>query len=456
MEAQEGGILIISGIGGDTRRYRCLHLQEQLALRGYASTLREPHDPRLPDDVLHHEMVILHRVPLTPMIDLVIALAHSQGKAVIFETDDLIFEPTLQAQIGYLDALPPEEARRFREALEGQQQSFRRSDAVLTATAFLAEEAQKRGKRAYVHRNVPSREMFRIAAEAREQRESHAPAVVLGYFSGTASHDRDFQSIVPALVWAMERYPNLWLHIGGYLEPDERFHPFQQRIRRVHFVPWQELPHFIAQVDINLVPLEMDNPFCQAKSEIKFLEAALVEVPTIATPIRAYRHAIRQGENGLLAGTEAEWREALQRLIEDEGARRRMGEAALRTVYAHYLPEQRAEALEALLPKLRAAAPPPQPPGQAAESLLAATARYAAQMETRDAVQRQQLAALRQTLRSYEKHLFYAEQQIRQLEAHIQAIMQGRVMRLMTQMHRWRQALFHRQPGDDSSGGQSL
>ncbi len=438
MEAQSGGVLIISGIGGDTRRYRCLHLQEQLALRGHTSTLREPRDPRLPADVLHHEMVILHRVPLTPMIELVITMAHSQGKAVIFETDDLIFEPTLQAQIGYIDALPPEEARRFRESLEGQQQSFQQSDAILTATEFLAAEAQKRGKRAYVHRNAPSREMLRIAAEAREQRQSHAPTVALGYFSGTASHDRDFQGIVPALVWALENYPNLWLHIGGYLELDERLSPFQRRIRRVHFVPWQELPHFIAQVDINLVPLEMDNPFCQAKSEIKFLEAALVEVPTIATPTLAYRYAIRHGENGLLAGTEAEWRKALQWLIEDEVARRRMGETALRTVYARYLPEQRAGALEELLPKLRASAPSPQSLDEAVESLIAAMARYAAQMEAQDAAQKQQLTALRQTLRSYEKRLFFAEQQIRQLEDHIQAIMQGRMMRLMTRFHQWR------------------
>ena len=75
--------------------------------------------------------------------------------------------------------------------------------------------------------------------------------------------------------------------------------------------------------------------------------------------------------------------------------------------------------------KLQASAPSPQSLDEAVESLIAAMARYAAQMEAQDAAQKQQLTALRQTLRSYEKRLFFAEQQIRQLEDHIQAIMRG-------------------------------
>ena len=64
---------------------------------------------------------------------------------------------------------------------------------------------------------------------------------------------------------------------------------------------WQGLPNIVAQIDINLAPLELDNPFCQAKSEIKFTEAALVGVPTVASPTQAFVYAMRDGEDGLLA-----------------------------------------------------------------------------------------------------------------------------------------------------------
>ena len=39
--------------------------------------------------------------------------------------------------------------------------------------------------------------------------------------------------------------------------------------------------HEMARFDINLAPLEFGNPYCQAKSELKFFEAALVDAPTV-------------------------------------------------------------------------------------------------------------------------------------------------------------------------------
>jgi glycosyltransferase involved in cell wall biosynthesis len=45
----------------------------------------------------------------------------------------------------------------------------------------------------------------------------------------------------------------------------------------------------------------LDNPFSQSKSEIKFMEAALLGIPTVASPTQAFQHAIISGENGYLA-----------------------------------------------------------------------------------------------------------------------------------------------------------
>ena len=80
-------------------------------------------------------------------------------------------------------------------------------------------------------------------------------------------------------------------------------------------VPFRQLPDELARFDINLAPLETGNVYCEAKSELKYFEAALVEVPTIASPTVPYEEAIRHGETGYLARTAEEWFECLDTLV---------------------------------------------------------------------------------------------------------------------------------------------
>ncbi|HEY76457.1 MAG TPA: glycosyltransferase family 4 protein [Thermoflexia bacterium] len=447
-KAEAFKVLFISGIGGDTRRYRCIHQQEQLALKGVPTSLREDDDPQLLTDVFDYDVFILHRVPFSPLVGLIIELAHAQGKPVIFDTDDLVFDPELYAHIGLVDTLPPEVARRFRADLARLEETFQHCDCVLTTTEFLAEEARRRGKPAYVNRNAPNAEMFRISEQAWAERQRRleesnaARPVVIGYFSGTASHNRDFQTITEPLVWVMSTYPWVWLHIGGYLELSPAFEPLRSRIRRTPYMTWRELPHVIAQADINLVPLETDNPFCQAKSEIKFVEAALVGVPTVASRAEAYEYAIAHGRNGLLVNSPDEWREALQMLLDHPQRRREMGEAARRTVYARYTPERRAEELWATLSDIRQQyGGPPANKNELWHIFIAGVERYASEIQQQIREQEEQIKGLRQAMRSYEAGLMRAEQRIADLEQTIEAIMQGRVMRLLTSLQRlWRRA----------------
>ena len=58
---------------------------------------------------------------------------------------------------------------------------------------------------------------------------------------------------------------------------------------------YQNLLH---QLDINLAPLE-ESLFNEAKSENKWMEAALVKVPTIASNVGAFK-VINNNEDGIL------------------------------------------------------------------------------------------------------------------------------------------------------------
>jgi glycosyltransferase involved in cell wall biosynthesis len=411
-------VLFVSGLAGDTRRYRCLHHQEQLALHNIASTLRTADDLAVYADITMHDLLILHRVPASAQIVDLIELAHLRGLPVVFETDDLIFEPELYGSIAFLDTLTPEAANRFRADLHDQARSFALSDYVLTTTSYLAEAAARHGKTVFIQRNACSAEMLERAQAAYRRRNNESgqsprgDEVVVGYFSGTGSHNRDFRLATPALLELLRRYPHLWLHVSGHLELDDRFLAFSERIRRAPYVDWRELPNLIAQVDINLAPLELDNPFCQAKSEIKYSEAALVGVPTVASPTEAFRYAITNGENGYLAEGDAAWLEALVRLVEEPAERQRIGEAARRRVYSDYSPLARSQQLVAILHQIEQSyTPAGSAPERLAERLAQMMLRHLERLSAEQARQERQLEQLRQTIATWEAKPETAQQQ---------------------------------------------
>lgn len=352
-----GRVLFISGTEGDTRRYRCFHQQEQLALNGVESAFREADDFHIPGEVLNHDFFILHRVSHSELIGDILELIGSLGKIAIFDTDDLTFDPSLLSYQGIMDTLSPEAQRRYRIQMEGQAQTFRRCSYVLTATEFLAEAARQQGKKAFVNRNSLSQEMLTISEEAYEERQRRQEAegrggedrLSIAYFSGSGSHNRDFLMVTDPLVDVLKTYDHVELHIGGQLDLSEKLKPFAPRIKRTPYLPWRELPSVIAGVDINLAPLEAGNPFCRAKSALKYFEAGVVGVPTIASHMEPFERAIIHGTNGLLTRSEEEWVRALSLLIENGEKRRSMGEAARRDVYQHYLPEQRGHHLVLVL-----------------------------------------------------------------------------------------------------------
>jgi glycosyltransferase involved in cell wall biosynthesis len=116
----------------------------------------------------------------------------------------------------------------------------------------------------------------------------------------------------------------------------------------------EELPWELARFDINLAPLEVDNPYCEAKSELKFFEAALVIVPTIASPTHPFKSAIRDGQNGFLASTQGEWLDRMMTLHDDLQLREKLGQAAWHDVQGPYGVATRATVVADLVQKLTA------------------------------------------------------------------------------------------------------
>ena len=350
---------ILSGCrAGTTFEYRVLQKQEQLASQGIPCTVGEVRadEERWFRTALEADLLLLYRVAYSPRIEALIEQARGRGIPVLFDVDDLVFEPEVVARIDPVKAMGAEQAVLYYQGVWRYRWALQASDVVLTSTAYLAQRAEALGRKAYVHRNGLSGWMLDEAERLRQKEpSSSADKVIIGYGSGTATHRRDFAEAAPALAEVMRRHPEVELLVVGALHPTEALplpeslRPFRDRIRYHPPVAWREWLTLQQQFDINLAPLELGNPYCESKSELKYIEAAIVGVPTVASRTPAFEFAIADGETGFLAGDEAEWVEKLERLVVDADLRGRMGEAARNDVLRRYHPRVLGERLQATL-----------------------------------------------------------------------------------------------------------
>ena len=134
------------------------------------------------------------------------------------------------------------------------------------------------------------------ASRLAARRRAAGPAnglVRIGYAGGSRTHQRDFAVCADAVAAVLRARPESRFvafraadNSSPCLDVEEfpALHGLEAQIEWRSFVPLECLPDEIARFDVNLAPLEVGNPFCEAKSELKLFEAALVDVPTIASP----------------------------------------------------------------------------------------------------------------------------------------------------------------------------
>ena len=212
-------------------------------------------------------------------------------------------------------------------------------DAFTTSTNCLAEGIKKcfPKKEVFVCRNVANLEM-QLLSEIAIDHNNHKKnnKVVLGYFSGSKTHNKDWALIEECIIGIMKRYDNIELLICGTLEISDALISFVKRIKKIPFVDWQNLPRLIRSIDINLMPLE-DNYFQWCKSENKWMEAGLVKIPTVASKNPELESVLLDGENVIFCSTAQDWERNLEKLIQDEELRSYIGTNANKEVYSSHL-----------------------------------------------------------------------------------------------------------------------
>ena len=332
-------VLFVAGCPGHPRRWRCEHALERLQLAGGSGDVVDWPAVPLHDYLDHYDSFVLQRVPHAPAVEAFVRAARAAGKRVVADVDDLViherYGPELPILAGYSELareLYVQQLRRIGQVL----QLVERATA---ATPALAAELRRCFPQLQVEvvRNVASAAMVTRSEAARATAPDVAPdgSVTLGYFAGTRPHDAGLATIAAVLAEVLAARPNVRLLLVGEVTPPAALAPFAARVERRPAVPWPELPALLRSADVHLVPL-VDTLFTACKSELKWVEAALVGRPVVAAAVGPYRDCVRDGANGWLARDAAAFAPTLLAAIDDPAARVRLGAAARAEVLAQW------------------------------------------------------------------------------------------------------------------------
>lgn len=343
-------VLFVAGIQGAPLRYRVHLAAEGLRLLGVGTEVRHYRDPGLETALAQADAVVLYRVPATWQLLALLDKLRADRPAVpvVFDIDDLIFDPRLRGQVDGLESLSPEEEELWWRGVARYRTTMERADLYLGSTRMLCEQATEVvGLPARRFANGVGALLAQASDEALQRPRTDGPPRI-GYFSGTTTHDADWALVEPAVLEVMREHPDVELWLGGPLEPTPALAAVRDRVRRLPFVPWHELPGLLRDVDVCLAPLT-ESRFNEAKSAIKWLEAALVETPVVASPTEPFREAVRDGRTGYLAASHEEWVTALTGLLDDAVLRRRVGTQARREALLRWSPHLQGRAYLAAL-----------------------------------------------------------------------------------------------------------
>ena len=273
--------------------------------------------------------------------------AKSMKIRVLFDLDDLVFDyrdlPLLMWTTNSKNVFY------WAGYFWGIRRIAKRADGFLCTNDFLGKKLKRSfGKPYQVIPNSLNKAQLEVSDEAiRKKHPEIRKGFVIGYFSGSPTHTKDFRLIESELVEFLSRHDDAVLRIVGDIELSRKMRVLCEsgRVKMMKKVDYLKLQKLISEVDVNIAPLVI-NDFTNCKSELKFFEAAAVETTTIASPIYTFKKAIEDGENGFLARP-GEWCDKLEYLYNHPDENKKIAKRAREYALKHYYGKEFLKEVEA-------------------------------------------------------------------------------------------------------------
>ena len=327
-------VLFVSGEPiNSTSYYRCEILTEQLKANNRESDIIYYKYLENNSDILdNYKHIVWYRLPLLDWLTPMIEKMKKNERKIIFSIDDLLFDLDSVRKREWTTSLYKDEREELLSQVKGMNEFIKISDLGISSTEPLKREMKKyiQGE-VLVYRNGFSQKQLEIS----NQPDSWPGIFNLGFFSGSYTHDENFKMITPALLKLLKQYPKLKLHIGGRVEVSQKFDKYKNQVIRYPHLTINSFQTILSNVAVVLAPL-VKNRHNEAKSELRFVQAAFAKRIVIATDTTPFKYAIKSGENGYLVSKSEDWYETINSIFQNEGKIRAQGNSVYEEVLIRY------------------------------------------------------------------------------------------------------------------------
>lgn len=263
-------------------RYRAFALAEHFRRAGRRVTFMAQTQFEADADLFTGARLIhFHRPSATePMLRYV--ARNRRKQRLIADYDDLVFDVSAVRETPAV-CDRGEDPTRIARALAANAEIGAMFEYFSASTVPLAEKVSEvLGKSAVVVHNALDPLYTGIARVLARSRSM--PQFDIGYFAGTASHNRDLELVAPQIADYLVENPTRTMLLFGPVAMPQVLLPFTKRITTRKVVSFYEMPVEIRTCRMVLGPLT-NTIFARCKSGLKFFEAGALGTAVAATPI---------------------------------------------------------------------------------------------------------------------------------------------------------------------------
>ena len=198
------------------------------------------------------------------------------------------------------------------------------ANVVMVGNSFLADYARQSNHNVVIVPTVIDTTLYKYRGAV------DSTPVTIGWIGSTTTL-KHFQNAIPALTAIKEKYGN---KVNFKVIVDVDYSVDELVLKSTKWSKDTELDE-LNKVDIGIMPLPDDKWSC-GKCGFKGIQYMALGIATVMSPVGVNTDIIEHGVNGFLALTDSEWIDCLSQLVESVELRRRLGEAARKTIDERY------------------------------------------------------------------------------------------------------------------------